>query len=316
MREFHLDQKGLPLVISPDSPEEQSSQFLTNWVLDQRNAIKVKLQQAGAILFRGFLGTAHQEFQQVVHAFQPRLRNYIEGFSSRHKVVDHIYTSTHYPSSETITLHNELAFTKCPPRYLFFFCQVPPDKQGETLIIDCRLFLQQLPPQVQEAFIGRGILYVCRMHGGNGFGKSWMESFATTRQEEVEKHLATNDVEFQWDSDNSLRIRRVTPTITTHPDTKEPIWFNNASLFHVTDRGTIGTMLVKLLGESNLPTHAYFENGDPIPDQWLSCIRQISWENAQFIAWQPGDLLMLDNFLVAHGRNRYTGDRRILVAMA
>jgi alpha-ketoglutarate-dependent taurine dioxygenase len=33
-------------------------------------------------------------------------------------------------------------------------------------------------------------------------------------------------------------------------------------------------------------------------------------------AWQRGDILMLDNMLVAHGRNPYASPRKILVAMA
>jgi len=32
--------------------------------------------------------------------------------------------------------------------------------------------------------------------------------------------------------------------------------------------------------------------------------------------WQPGDLLMLDNMLVAHGREPFAGRREILVGMA
>lgn len=32
-------------------------------------------------------------------------------------------------------------------------------------------------------------------------------------------------------------------------------------------------------------------------------------------AWQQGDLLMIDNMLVAHGRNPFDGPRRILAAM-
>jgi alpha-ketoglutarate-dependent taurine dioxygenase len=39
-------------------------------------------------------------------------------------------------------------------------------------------------------------------------------------------------------------------------------------------------------------------------------------EAAVCFAWQKGDLLMVDNMLVAHGRAPFTGPRRILVAMA
>jgi alpha-ketoglutarate-dependent taurine dioxygenase len=32
--------------------------------------------------------------------------------------------------------------------------------------------------------------------------------------------------------------------------------------------------------------------------------------------WQVGDVLLIDNVAVAHGRRPFTGDRRILVAMS
>lgn len=32
--------------------------------------------------------------------------------------------------------------------------------------------------------------------------------------------------------------------------------------------------------------------------------------------WQPGDVLVVDNMLVSHGRRPFSGERRILVAMS
>jgi alpha-ketoglutarate-dependent taurine dioxygenase len=39
------------------------------------------------------------------------------------------------------------------------------------------------------------------------------------------------------------------------------------------------------------------------------------WDNAISFRWERGDVLLLDNYLVAHGRNPYEGPRKILVAM-
>ena len=33
------------------------------------------------------------------------------------------------------------------------------------------------------------------------------------------------------------------------------------------------------------------------------------------LAWQAGDIVLLDNMLTAHGRNSYAGKRKVLVAM-
>ena len=40
-----------------------------------------------------------------------------------------------------------------------------------------------------------------------------------------------------------------------------------------------------------------------------------TWDEATIFRWRKGDLLFVDNYLVAHGRNSYSGDRLLLVAM-
>jgi len=47
----------------------------------------------------------------------------------------------------------------------------------------------------------------------------------------------------------------------------------------------------------------------------LDELRQAYHEETVSFPWQQGDILMLDNMLVAHGRAPYAGPREILVGM-
>ncbi len=306
----------LPLVLSPEAASEGSVDFLVEWLGQERQKLTRRLETVGAVLFRGFDVTDAAEFEEVVRAFQPTLRSYVEGQSQRERISDKIYNSTYYPASERITLHNELSYTQCPPRNLFFCCATAAADGGETPIVDCRRLLRALGSGVLEAFRGRGILYAKNMHGGRGFGKSWQEHFETDDPRQVEDYFRANDVEYEWRPDRVLRTRQVRAAITRHPTTHEEIWFNQATLWHVSDLGEKARALLHVLGEANLPTHAYFENGDPIDERLLASVREATWREATLLPWERGDVLFLDNHLVAHGRNAYSGDRLILVAMA
>jgi alpha-ketoglutarate-dependent taurine dioxygenase len=44
-------------------------------------------------------------------------------------------------------------------------------------------------------------------------------------------------------------------------------------------------------------------------------LRQAYQQETVSFPWQSGDVLMLENMLVAHGRESYSGERKILAAM-
>lgn len=93
---------------------------------------------------------------------------------------------------------------------------------------------------------------------------------------------------------------------------------NQAHLFHISSVASgIRDGLLQALGEQNLPRNVYCGDGSPIDDASLDCIREIYRDTAVAFPWQAGDILMLDNLLVAHGRTAFTGNqRKVIVAMA
>ena len=54
---------------------------------------------------------------------------------------------------------------------------------------------------------------------------------------------------------------------------------------------------------------------------WMSTSQKMDeisahyWRNSVSFPWRQGDILMLDNMLVAHARNPYVGPRKIVVGM-
>lgn len=50
-----------------------------------------------------------------------------------------IYTANEAPPDQLIPFHHELAQVANPPKYIFFFCDQPPETGGETALIDSTL---------------------------------------------------------------------------------------------------------------------------------------------------------------------------------
>ena len=313
----HLSCGRLPLVIEPAITTAPGAAALAQYVAAHHDWLTEALHEYGGVLFRGFTIREVEEFQQVARAVIPELQPYIEGQSPRTKVIDNVYTSTEFPPQYSITPHNELSYTKSPPRRIIFHCHIAPAEGGETPIFDFRQVYTAMDPDLRERFERGGVKYVKNMHGQErGLGKSWMQHFETSDRSTVESYLRENNIEFAWATDGTLKTWTIRPATAKHPVTGEWHWFNQANLWHVTNVDERHReQLLARCGEDHLPTHAYYGDGAVIPDDDLDRVRKVMWDHAVIFPWQQGDVLVLDNFLVAHGRMPFKGPRKILVAM-
>ena len=306
------NEETLPLVIQPAIEELD----LISWAQNCRGYIETSLLKYGAILFRGFNFNIDKtsEFERFIRVISSNLLEYCERSSPRNHVSGYIYSSTEYPPNQSIFLHNENSYAHVWPSRIYFFCHTPAQRGGETPIADCRKVLARIAPQIIERFNQRGVMYVRNFR--QGFGLSWETVFQTDDRSAVEEYCSKAGYEFKWLNDNRLRTRRIGQATIKHPQTGDIIWFNHAAFFHVsTLEPAMCEALLTIFKEEDLPNNTYYGDGSPIESSVLNEIREAYHRETVIFPWQQGDILLLDNMLIAHGRMPFTGHRRILVGM-
>ncbi|HEX5084046.1 MAG TPA: TauD/TfdA family dioxygenase [Blastocatellia bacterium] len=303
--------RAWPLVLTPAQPHLD----LAVWAKERAEFIEQSLNQAGALLFRGFGVATAEGFQRVVSAVTPQLLVYKERSTPRSSVGGEIYTATEYPADKTIPLHNENSYSHEFPRKLWFCCLQPAEEGGETPLADSREVFRRISQDTKARFIEKGVMYV--RNYGAGIDLDWPTVFQTRSPEAVEEYCRRSGIEFEWRPGDRLRTRQVRPATIIHPLTGEQIWFNQAHLFHLSSlEKALREDLLTTTAEEELTRNAYYGDGTAIAEDTLEEIRRAYQQCAVTFPWRFGDVLLVDNLLIAHGRMPYRGSRKILVAMA
>jgi alpha-ketoglutarate-dependent taurine dioxygenase len=322
-----LNDRHLPAVITPIL-----GQSLAELLTHEREALSEIRQRYGAILFRGFdLRTPEDFHAAATLAFENGLRNYVGGMSPRGQVMSGVYESTTFPAHLRIPQHNEMVYLPDPPRALAFFCEIEPQHGGETPLADSRQIYNLIPPDLRDTLELTGVSYHRYLYGPrwnlhhltrNRFVKlhtSWMAAFSTTDPAVVERACAETGSTVKWDREEGAKISNTLPAFRRHPETGEMLWLNQISTF-LNSPLTVGYwrwLLFRLAYPNPFrrPFHATLGDGRPITNHQYNLIHQAIESATIRFRWQRGDLLLVDNFLITHGRMPFHGDRRILVAI-
>lgn len=302
--------KTLPDVVRP----RLDNVDLGAWIKSNLDFMETNLLKHGAVLFRDFGLKTQADFERFIETACPHVMPYMESATPRTKLNDKVYTSTEFPPEQNIALHNELSYVLTFPMRIMFFCVRPSESGGATPIADMRRVLRRIPARVREAFERKGWMLVRNF--GDGFGPSWQDAYHIENRAEVEEYFRKAGIEFEWKGDDRLRTRQVRPAIATHPKTGEAVWFNHVAFWHVSSlEAGLSQMLLSEFEDDALPYNTFYGDGSRIEVSVIDEIRRAYEEETVSFQWGEGDLLMMDNMLVAHGRTSYAGPRRILVSM-
>jgi alpha-ketoglutarate-dependent taurine dioxygenase len=303
------DDQTLPLVMEPAADQVD----LADWARNNREYIEQKLSQHGGILFRGFQLKGADDFERVAASICREL--YSEyGDLPREGVAGKVYTSTPYPEDKSILYHNESSHMSRWPSKINFFCITVAKEGGATPIVDCRKVYQGLDPKIRETFAEKGLMYVRNF--SEGLDVSWQRFFGTEDKSVVEESCHKAGMTCEWTSNDGLRIRQRCQAVLRHPKTGELSFFNQVQLHHVHClEPAVRQSLLSIFKRDDLPRHVYYGDGSPIEDSVMDHVGEVYEKHAVRFQWQQGDMVSLDNMLVAHARDPYVGPRKIVVAL-
>lgn len=302
---------GMKLMLRPDT----GGLKLLDWAAQHKDEIEQLVQSNGALVIRGLNIHSSKQFGDfLTTVFGEELAEYTYRSTPRTELRGNIYTATEYHPDQTIPQHNENAYSNKWAMRIGFLCMLPSPVGGETPIGDSRLVYQMIPAEVRARFEAHGVMYV---RNYSDIDLPWTEVFQTEDKAEVERYCNENEIRFEWRPNNCLRTIQINPASAVHPVTGEKVWFNQAHLFHVSSlEPAVRDSLIGVLGEENLPRNTYYGDGSPIEEDVLQQIRAIYEQTKVVFTWEKNDLMLLDNMLFTHGRQPYSGDRKVLVGMA
>lgn len=305
------DQDRLPLVFEASSEARSLSEFLS----DNRLDIDAKLLKHGALLFRGFDCHTLEDFDRISSKYSSKRIEYTYRSTPRSLLADRIYTTTEYPAQHTIALHNENAYNSEWPLHLMFACLTPSLTRGATPLADMLKVTSSIDQSVIDAFEAKGVMYV--RHYGEDIDLPWQTVFQTSNKDDVGKFCLEKGIKYAWlNEGQTLRTQQVCQGMATHPVLGHKIFFNQSHLFHVSNNGdTLAEEMINIFGLDRLPRNAFFGDGSEIPGYMLEHIRECFEKHSCRFSWQRGDCLLIDNMQVAHGREPYTGPRKVLAAL-
>ncbi|MEM1170168.1 MAG: TauD/TfdA family dioxygenase [Cyanobacteria bacterium P01_H01_bin.35] len=328
-------EKELPLVI--EAVKEKSFTALAELVRENSDWFNKQQDNYGALLFRGFEVETAAQFESILELLNVKLASkYHFGSAQRERITDQVFTSSEAPGNLMITPHTELNMVPVRPSFLAFFCQIEPTLYGETPIINTEKIFNDLSPNLQHKFANSPQKYV-RFVPNHLLGMVFEE----LSREEITKLLEDGEFHFEWRDDGSLDFECSYIPLFPHPRTGKLCfglslydcfvtreWYRSILQRYPFKKRIYYKFLPSQLyrtleGMDNsqqkgttLDTYLVNEEGNctKMTEPEAKELGKAEWKNAAVFRWRQGDILVIDNLQLVHGRLNAQPPRKILTA--
>lgn len=302
-----------PLILTPSRDSHKTIEETLDWVTKNKSAIEDLLFRYGAVLFRGFPTDSPKMFDDFVKSFGYDPLPYVGGAAPRKVIVGNVFTANEAPPDQLIPFHHEMAQVPTFPKILFFYCDTEPVQGGQTPLVLSNEVYKEMA-RAESEFVKelefRGVVYNRVLPTEDDpmspIGRGWQSTYQTQDTNEAEKKCKEQGTTFEWLKNGCLKTRTaVLPAVRVDGRSGKKTWFNS--------------IIAAYLGwkdERNDPQKAVtFPDDTQMPENAMKTLEATFERLAIDFQWKKGDIVMVDNQQVLHGRRSFTPPRRILAAL-
>jgi len=200
-----------------------------------------------------------------------------------------------------LALHSDRSYTKSQPPLMWFYCVNPANEKGETLLCDGVELFQELSDKTKEFFKNNKINYIRNYADGE-----WQLIKNTDSLDGVKQYCEDNDLILTIHDDNSITTQSVKSAVV------KPRWSDQDAF--------VNSILLVLWQEEAVGSErsiVRMEDGSKIPPDILAEVREVSDRLTREVKWKPGQIAMVDNTRMLHGRRAFEDkNREIYVRMS
>ncbi len=285
------------------------------WVASKKDELLENAASHGAALFRGFPVRSAEDFDTFVSSLALSNFPYRKSLSNAVRInkTERVFTANESPPGVDIFFHHEMAQTPIYPKWILFFCEKAASEGGATQLCRSDWLYERLAAECPE-FIQdceqKGLQYTNVMpaedDAKSGMGRSWRNTLGAGTTEAAEKRLAELNYSYRWLDDGCLRA------------TSPPL---PAVMEVAPGRKTFFNQLIAAYAgwkdSRNDPADAIRHgDGSKLDAKAVKKAIAISEKLSFEAQWQDGDVVLIDNTVVMHGRRPFVGVRKVLASLA
>ena len=253
--------------------------------------VETLFKSFGILLFRGFEVT-YEQMKTFAGQFSSKftregtrhLADSSDGFVG---LVD--------PGMNSVSPHCENGNSPFRPDAIWFCCARPAAQSGETLFWNGVRVWEELSEELRQLFLARKIKFV-----NNYSVEIWRHFLGSdaTIADAKQALEGLDDISYRINEDQSISIAYVCSAVIKTKYGNQDAFVNNILTEHKDPEGLVT-----------------FEDDLPIPDAVIDEIEKVMNRLTEELSWQTGDLVIIDNSKLLHGRRAFNDNRRQIYSL-